>query len=131
MGQRAKIPGERIRLDRLCEGERGYLEMLPDDHPLAGRLRDMGWLAGGEIVCLHKAPSGDPGAYRAAGVTVALRRRDAARIYVSASPPAAAEQTAEAPQLTEECIYGAYGDYGDEDDIGNLLKGGDTYETAR
>lgn len=118
----------RTTLDELYEGERGSIAAIPCDHPLSQRLKDMGWVTGSEVVCLYRAPSGDPVAYRVAGVTVALRHCDAASIgiFVQRDDDSDREEAS-----VDDCIYGAYGDYGGEDDVGNLLKGGDTYETAR
>lgn len=122
-----------ISLDQLCEGEYATLLELPQMHPLAGRLRDMGWLCGSRIQCVHGGERRDPIVYRVAGVTVALRASDAANIRVSCIKQAAAflGETEDIVPAEDGCIYGAYGDYGSEDDVGNLLKGGDTYETAR
>ncbi len=122
-----------VTLDRLCERERGWIAAIPCDHPLAGRLCDMGWIAGSEVICLYKGPSGDPVAYRVAGVTVAMRLCDAAGIFISLQGGDAAPEREEAYETLwpDGCIYGAYGDYGGEDDVGNLMEGGDTYETAR
>ena len=70
------------RLDQLCEGEAASLQEILPVHPLRIRLLDMGWFDGAHVRCIRHAPWGDPIAYRTAGVTVALRRRDAAMIYV-------------------------------------------------
>ncbi|MBQ7338553.1 MAG: ferrous iron transport protein A [Clostridia bacterium] len=71
-----------VTLDRLQEGQCGWLVGLDEEHPLRRRLMDMGWFEGSEILCVRLGPAGDPIAYRTAGVTVALRRRDALRIAV-------------------------------------------------
>jgi Fe2+ transport system protein FeoA len=71
-----------ISLVQMQDGERGVLWEIPGEHPLAARLRDMGWFIGGEITRLYAAPSGDPIAYSCGSVSVALRARDAAQIMI-------------------------------------------------
>lgn len=73
--------GEKVPLSLLCEGERGRLCSLEKIHPLAKRLADMGWDDGTVVLCVRYAPAKDPIAYRACGVTVALRRCDADKIF--------------------------------------------------
>lgn len=49
---------------------------------LKERLEDLGMIPGARITCLHRSPAGSPGAYDVQGAVIALRRRDASRIWV-------------------------------------------------
>lgn len=68
-----------MTLDMLSPGERARVRSINDDI-LTRRLLALGFAAGGEVRCAFAAPSGDPRAYEYGTLTVALRRRDAARI---------------------------------------------------
>ena len=71
-------PGERARILAIAEG------------PLRQRLLEMGFGEDAELACVLRSPLGDPTAYRVRGVTIALRRRDAASVLVESLPPKAA-----------------------------------------
>ena len=68
-----------MTLDMLSPGERALVRSINDD-VLSRRLLALGFTQGGEVRCAFAAPSGDPCAYENGSLTVALRRRDAARI---------------------------------------------------
>lgn len=53
---------------------------------LEKRLEDLGLIPGAEICCLHRSPSGSPAAYDIQGAVIALRKSDAAKIWVEAIP---------------------------------------------
>lgn len=46
------------------------------------RLEELGLIPGAEVQCLHKSPSGSPGAYDIQGAVIALRSVDAEKIWV-------------------------------------------------
>ena len=50
------------------------------------RLEDLGLIPGAEVCCLHRSPSGSPGAYDIQGAAIALRKSDAEKIWVEAVP---------------------------------------------
>ena len=77
-----RVCGALITLCEMREGERGVLCPMAPQHALYGRLRNLGWRAGVVVVCVRRGPRGSPIAYRACGVTVALRATDASTIFV-------------------------------------------------
>ena len=46
------------------------------------RLRELGFIAGTRIICLHRVSGGAAAAYLVRGTVIALRRNDAERIEV-------------------------------------------------
>lgn len=46
------------------------------------RLMDIGFTEGAQVACLRRSPLGDPTAFTVKGAVIALRREDAAGIYV-------------------------------------------------
>lgn len=71
-----------MSLDQLREGESGMLCHMDEDHPLLGRLRDLGWTRGTCVKCVRVSPLGDPVAYGVRGAILALRRADSRGIFV-------------------------------------------------
>ncbi len=63
-------------LTSLSQGERAIIASIVPEHPLYGRLIDLGWTAGIEIECVGQSPLGDPIAYAVRGSVLALRRED-------------------------------------------------------
>ena len=78
-------------------GFRGRIQALAVDdsptglpgHELERRLIELGFVEGADVELLHQgAFGGDPIAVRVAHTTIALRRREAMAVLVSAEPPA-------------------------------------------
>ena len=44
------------------------------------RLMELGLVPGTRVRCVHRAPSGSPGAYAVRGAVIAIRKSDAAKI---------------------------------------------------
>ena len=73
----------RIGLDRLRPGEYGILCAYAADAAQT-RLEELGLLPGTRIRCLCRAPHLTPAAYEIDGAVFALRRADAAKLFVEA-----------------------------------------------
>jgi ferrous iron transport protein A len=73
-------------LSCLAPGQAGRVLEVNCPKALSTRLEDLGLLPGMEITCLHRSPAGTPAAYDIRGATIALRREDAAKIWVEARP---------------------------------------------
>ena len=74
-----------MKLSQLNPGEHAVVtEILPAS--LTGRLRDLGLTDGTGIRCQFVSPMGDPAAYLFRGSVIALRKRDAERIWVDYAP---------------------------------------------
>ena len=69
-----------MKLSDLSPGQSGCVIYMPES--LQMRLEKMGFVEGGDIRCLFRAPLGDPTAYLVKGVAVALRKKDAENIEV-------------------------------------------------
>ena len=69
-------------LSRLPLGKSARILSLSAPEPLRGRLMDLGFVPGGEILPLYAAPMGDPRAYLVCDTVIALRQRDAATVAV-------------------------------------------------
>lgn len=70
---------------RLCDikcGEKARIVSLPPSDEKKRRLADLGFLPGGEVVCMFRSPLGDPTAYLVRGAVIALRREHSAKILV-------------------------------------------------
>ena len=74
-----------LRLDALRLGERAYISRLEPDGEMTGRLEDLGFVPGTRVDCELLSPSGDPAAYRVREALIALRKRNAACICVTAA----------------------------------------------
>ncbi|MEM5769480.1 MAG: FeoA family protein [Bacillota bacterium] len=46
------------------------------------RLMDLGFVPGTKVECLRRSPAGDPTAYLVRGTVIALRKEDAACVYI-------------------------------------------------
>ncbi|MBQ7277725.1 MAG: ferrous iron transport protein A [Clostridia bacterium] len=60
----------------------GRILTLPGEEPLHTRLLDLGFVPGGTVTPLLKAPLGDPRAYWVCGTLIGLRQADSGRIQV-------------------------------------------------
>ena len=71
------------------------LDVAPEDHDVLLRLLEIGFLPGECLrVVARSFPGGDPLAVRVGRTTFALRRREAALIRVSTTPPALVQELA-------------------------------------
>lgn len=70
-------------LSQLKPGDGAKITHLAVEGDLRRRLQDIGLIAGTMVCCVGKSPGGDPMAYSIRGAVIALRREDAARIFVS------------------------------------------------
>ena len=73
------MPGRRARVLGIGEG------------PMRRRLRDLGLIAGTEVLCLGVSPGGDPRAYGIRGAVIALRSADSGQIQIETYPETAEE----------------------------------------
>ena len=71
-----------IPLSRLPLEHTARVLRLSAPEPLKGRLMDLGFVPGSEIMPLFAAPSGDPRAYLVCDTVIALRQKDAATVAV-------------------------------------------------
>lgn len=72
----------RIPLCALLPGQRATVGRLDTPEPLRRRLLELGLLPGTAVTCVGRSPGGDPAAYEVCHAVVAIRRQDAARIWV-------------------------------------------------
>lgn len=77
---------EAIPLSRLPTGQRAVVIELNCSEALCRRLEDLGMMEGTELRCLHRSPAGSPAAYELRGAVIALRREDAAEIFIEVQP---------------------------------------------
>jgi ferrous iron transport protein A len=73
-------------LDQLKTGQKARVEAISGDDALVQRLLEMGLLEGAEVEVLGFAPLGDPMEIRLGDYRLSLRRREAARVGVTALP---------------------------------------------
>ncbi len=71
-----------ICLSDLKPGESGVVTGFAKKAFLRRRLQDLGIIAGTPIHCIGKSPLGDPQAYLVRRTVIALRKKDAAQIFV-------------------------------------------------
>lgn len=75
-------------LSDLQPGQKAVVAALLSSGDIRRRLQDMGIIPGTKIICGFKSPWGDPAAYEIRQTTIAIRKKDAANILVTAvSPP--------------------------------------------
>ena len=72
-------PGRSALVTEVCFGESA----------MARRLKDLGLIPGTWVTCVASSPAGDPSAYWIRGAVIALRRKDAAGVYIQPGGPAA------------------------------------------
>ena len=72
-----------IRLTELRPGETGIITAIEEDgRGFSDRLRDLGFTENTPVACVRIAPLCDPAAYRIRGTLIALRKKDAACLFV-------------------------------------------------
>ncbi|MBQ8684504.1 MAG: ferrous iron transport protein A [Clostridia bacterium] len=71
-----------IPLHALKPGQRAVIRRLDTPEPLRRRLLELGLLPGEAIGCIGRSPGGDPSAYELCHAVVAIRRQDAAKIWI-------------------------------------------------
>ena len=85
-----------MRLNELPRGMEAIIERVEDashPDPVAGRLRELGFVPGEAVCVVATAPmGGDPIAVRIGFTRFALRRDEAARVIVRADPSRPAPQ---------------------------------------
>lgn len=72
------------KLSSLKEGESCRIKELNIDGKMRSRLMDLGMTYGSEVECLHISFGGDPAAYLICGAVIAIRKKDASEIVVTA-----------------------------------------------
>ncbi|MCM1006666.1 MAG: ferrous iron transport protein A [Ruminococcus flavefaciens] len=72
------------KLSSLKEGESCRIKELNIDGKMRSRLMDLGMTYGSEVECLHISSGGDPAAYLICGAVIAIRKKDASEIVVTA-----------------------------------------------
>ena len=72
-------------LTALREGESGRVARLTGSPGLCRRLAELGLIPGTPVSLFRRSPAGDPSAYLFRGAVVALRRADAAGIWLDAA----------------------------------------------
>ena len=69
-------------MSSLSVGEKGQIVAVTNEGAIRRRLMDIGFTEGTRVACLRRSPLGDPTAFTVKGSVIALRREDAAGIYV-------------------------------------------------
>ena len=75
---------KKLCLSELSAGQTARVCEIRVEGALRRRLFDLGLIPGTLVSCREKAPSGSPIAFFVRGAVIALRRRDAAKIFVEA-----------------------------------------------
>ena len=63
-------------------GERAVVEWMDDEHEMALRLKELGFVSGERLTCVLKRRSGEIAAYLVRNAVIALRREDARAVLV-------------------------------------------------
>ncbi len=71
---------EPMRLNALSVGERMTVIAVEGEEYMRRRLEDLGFCPETEVLCLYRAPLGDPTAYMIRGTVIALRHKDASGV---------------------------------------------------
>ena len=71
-----------INIDSLEIGQSGTIVKVEGDSNLTKRLSALGCLPGTELALIRKAPLGDPLVINFRGFSLAIRKKDAASIFV-------------------------------------------------
>ena len=69
-------------LDMLNINEKGKVVAVELGSALQRRMLDLGLVAGTEVECVGKSPSGDPSAYLIRGAVIAMRSEDARQVAI-------------------------------------------------
>ena len=75
---------KRVCLSELSAGQAARVCEIRVEGALRRRLFDLGLIPGTLVCCRGKAPCGSPIAFYIRGAVIALRRRDAAKIFAEA-----------------------------------------------
>lgn len=73
---------KRIGLREMREGQKGCIIGIDAEGEMGRRIRDMGLIPGSTVEIVGRAPLRDPVAVRLAGITLALRNKEADYIMV-------------------------------------------------
>lgn len=71
-----------MKLAYLDEGIKATVRKINNTGSIRRRLQDVGLIEGGEVICLHTSPAGNPKAYGILGAVIAIRNEDAEKIEV-------------------------------------------------
>lgn len=71
-----------ITLDKLGIDERAIIHQVKGDEAMRRRLFDLGFVPGGNILCVLISPFRDPKAYKIRGNVIAIRNVDARGVVV-------------------------------------------------
>lgn len=71
-----------INIDSLQIGQTGTIVKVEGDTKLTKRLSALGCIPGTELALIRKAPLGDPLVINFRGFSLAIRKKDAASIFV-------------------------------------------------
>ncbi len=85
-------------LSKLPVGSTAEVVSVDAPQGLATRLADLGFLPGTPVLCLRRAPLGDPRVYELRGVQLCLRGEDADQILVTSLPGEDADPTQVSPK---------------------------------
>lgn len=69
-------------LNNLPTGHKCKVTQLAAEGPIRRRMLDLGLIKDTEVEALTTSPSGDPVAYLIRGAVIAIRKEDAANIYI-------------------------------------------------
>ncbi len=69
-------------IDKLKVGSKGIIAMVSGNTPLTRRLSALGCIPGIELEVTGQAPFGDPIVIQFRGTSMAIRRKDAAAIFL-------------------------------------------------
>ena len=69
-------------LDKLNIDDKGIVVSVGLGSDMQRRMLDLGLVAGTEVECVGKSPSGDPAAYLVRGAVIAIRSEDARGVAV-------------------------------------------------
>ena len=83
-GSLVVVPMSELSLSLLPVGATGTVTSVDAPGPLATRLADLGFLPGTPVLCLRRAPLGDPRVYELRGIQLCLRAEDASQIRIAA-----------------------------------------------
>lgn len=81
-------------LASLEAGEEARVAAVDVATPLGRRLLDLGFVPGTPVRMVRRAPLGDPTSFALRGTRIALRRREALQVQVTAAAPAPDEPPA-------------------------------------
>lgn len=77
-----KMQKKQRRLSDLLPGQTGRVTQLQIQGALRRRLFDLGMIPGAAVSCRNMAPARTPIVYCVCGASIAVRRRDAEKIFV-------------------------------------------------